>query len=149
MEPALIKFVKWDAGQEIVLERFDGYWGDQPQADGARFIWRTESAVRAPMVKSGEADIAPNIALQDATDEDTDFGYFNSETSRRRIDMTRATLDDLRIRQAMNYAIDRSCSSATLRQYLPRSKVPLTKHPILTLPTRFKAIKVRKNIQQI
>ncbi|MBX2884478.1 MAG: hypothetical protein KTR32_31280 [Granulosicoccus sp.] len=108
------KFVKWDAGQEIVLERFDGYWGDQPEAEGARFIWRTESAVRAAMIKTGEADIAPNIALQDATDGTTDFSYFNSETSRLRIDMTRPPLDDIRIRKAMNYAIDRDALTGSL-----------------------------------
>jgi len=117
------KFGKWDAGQEIVLERFDGYWGDQPEADGARFIWRTESAVRAAMVKTGEADIAPNIALQDATDEETDFSYFNSETSRLRIDMTQAPLDDLRIRQAMNYAIDRD---ALIGSLFSADVVPMT-----------------------
>lgn len=117
------KFVEWNAGQEIVLERFEGYWGDQPEADGARFIWRTESAVRAAMVKTGEADIAPNIALQDATDENTDFSYFNSETSRLRIDMTRPPLDDLRIRQAMNYAIDRD---ALIGSLFSADVVPMT-----------------------
>lgn len=100
------KFVRWTPGQEVVLDRFPGYWGEKPQADGARYIWRSESAVRAAMVKTGEADIAPNIALQDATDSSMDFSYFNSETSRLRIDMTRAPLDDIRVRKALNYAVD-------------------------------------------
>ncbi len=100
------KFVRWTPGQEVVLDRFAGYWGEKPQADGARYIWRTESAVRAAMVKTGEADIAPNIALQDATDSSMDFSYFNSETSRLRIDMSRAPLDDIRVRRALNYAVD-------------------------------------------
>jgi len=117
------KFVDWKAGQEINLERFDGYWGEQPQVEGARYIWRTESAVRAAMVKNGEADIAPNIALQDATDEETDFSYFNSETSRLRIDMTRAPLDDLRVRQALNYAIDRD---ALIGSIFSADVVPMT-----------------------
>jgi peptide/nickel transport system substrate-binding protein len=100
-------FESWDVGSEIVLERFDGYWGKQPEAEKATFVWRSESAVRAAMVKTGEADIAPNIAVQDATDPRMDFSYPNSETSRLRIDVTRAPLDDLRVRQALNLAIDR------------------------------------------
>lgn len=102
------RFIRWNPGQDIVIERFDGYWGDKPQADGARYLFRKESAVRAAMVKTGEADIAPNIALQDATDTALDFSYFNSETSRLRIDTTQPPLNDIRVRQAMNYAIDRA-----------------------------------------
>ena len=101
------KFVKWDAGKEIVLERFDGYWGEKPVVEKALYVWRTESVVRAAMVKAGEADIAPNLAVQDANDPAMDSSYFNSETSRLRIDTTRAPLSDRRVRQALNYAIDR------------------------------------------
>jgi len=100
------KFKSWNPGQDVVIERFDGYWGEKPQADGARYIWRSESAVRAAMVKADEADIAPNIALQDATDKTLDFSYFNSETSRLRIDMEQAPLNDIRVRKALNYAVD-------------------------------------------
>jgi peptide/nickel transport system substrate-binding protein len=100
-------FDKWTPGQEITLKRFDGYWGKKPQVEGARYIWRGESAVRASMVKVGEADIAPNIAVQDATDKAMDFSYPNSETTRLRIDVTRPPLDDKRVRLALNYAFDR------------------------------------------
>jgi len=91
-----------------VLSRFAGYWGDKPQADRARYVWRTESTVRAAMVKTGEADIAANIAVQDATDPTMDFSYPNSETSRMRIDVTRPPLGDRRVRLAINHAIDRN-----------------------------------------
>ncbi|MGH2371543.1 MAG: ABC transporter substrate-binding protein, partial [Chloroflexota bacterium] len=56
------KFVSYQKDRELAVSRFDGYWGKKPEADGARYIWRKESAVRAAMVKVGEADIAPNIA---------------------------------------------------------------------------------------
>lgn len=101
------KFDKWVPGQEIILKRFDGYWGKKPQVEGARYVWRKESAVRAAMVEVGEADIAPNIAVQDATKPSMDFSYPNSETTRLRIDMTRPPLNDRRVRLALNYAIDR------------------------------------------
>lgn len=101
------RFDHWTPGQEIVLKRFDGYWGEKPEVETARYIWRSESAVRAAMVKVGEADIAPNIAVQDATEDGMDFSYPNSETTRLRIDMSRQPLDDRRVRLALNHAIDR------------------------------------------
>jgi len=100
-------FEKWTPGQEITVKRFDGYWGEKPVVEGARYIWRGESAVRASMVKVGEADIAPDIAVQDAVDKTMDFSYPNSETTRLRIDVTRPPLDDKRVRLALNYAFDR------------------------------------------
>jgi len=100
-------FEKWTPGQEITVKRNENYWGKKPVVEGARYIWRTESAVRAAMVKVGEADIAPNIAVQDATDPKMDFSYPNSETTRLRIDVTRPPLDNRNFRLALNYAIDR------------------------------------------
>ncbi len=66
------KFVRWDSGVQIVLERFDGYWGKQPQVKKATYVWRSESAVQAAMVAIGEADLAMLIAPQDATRPDLD-----------------------------------------------------------------------------
>ena len=66
------------------------------------------------MVAAGEADIAPNIAVQDATDAAIDFSYLNSETSAFRIDVTKPPLDDLRVRKAMNLAIDRDAMIGTI-----------------------------------
>ena len=51
------------------MHAYDGYWGEQPEVTKATYVWRSESAVRAAMVAKGEAGIAPNIAVQDATDE--------------------------------------------------------------------------------
>lgn len=117
-------FDKWVPGQEITLKRNANYWGDKPEVEAARYIWRKESTVRASMVKVGEADIAPDIAVQDATDPSMDFSYPNSETSRLRIDMTRAPLDDKRVRLALNYAIDRDALKSVLsKDVIPASQI--------------------------
>ena len=95
-------------GQEINLARFDGYWGAKPEVENAKYIWRSESSVRAVMVAKGEADLAPNIAVDDATSPKTDFPYPNSETTRLRIQVNVAPLNDKRMREALNLAIDRN-----------------------------------------
>jgi peptide/nickel transport system substrate-binding protein len=92
--------------QTVVLESYDGYWGDKPAINKATYVWRPESSIRAAMVQTGEADLTPSIAIQDATNPETDFAYLNSETTAMRIDAGFAPLDDVRIRKALNLAID-------------------------------------------
>jgi peptide/nickel transport system substrate-binding protein len=102
------KFGKWDAGTQIVLERFEGYWGKQPQVKKAVYVWRSESSVRAAMVEIGEADFTPAISAQDAKSPTLDYSYLNSETSHFRIGGAgEPPLNDRRFRMALNYAVDR------------------------------------------
>ena len=100
-------WTEYNRGQNIRLDLNPNYWGDAPTVTGANYVFRSDSAVRSAMVTAGEADIAPNIALQDATDPSMDYSYPNSETVYMRLDLATAPLDDVRVRQALNYAVDR------------------------------------------
>lgn len=108
------KFDEYNRGQNIKLSLFDGYWGETPEVTGATYVFRSDSAVRAAMVETGEADIAPNIALQDATNPEMDFSYPNSETVYLRIDQEISPLDDKRVRLALNHAVDREAFVGTI-----------------------------------
>ncbi len=107
-------FENWTPGQSITLTRNADYWGEAPEVEQATYVWREDSAVAAAMVETGEADIVPQIAMQDATNPETDFAYPNSETTYMRIDTRTAPLDDVRIREALNIAIDREAFIGTL-----------------------------------
>ncbi len=107
-------FDQWTVGQYIVLKRNPNYWGEQPQVEQATYLFRSDSAVAAAMVEAGEADIVPAVAVQDATNKETDFAYPNSETTSLRIDTREAPTNDRRIREAMNLAIDRQAMLGTL-----------------------------------
>ena len=107
-------FSEWNAGQNIVLTRNENYWGKKPEVEKANYIFRTDMAVAAAMVAAGEADIVPSIAVQDATNPKTDFSYPNSETFAMRIDVPIAPLNDKRVREALNLAIDRAAFKGTI-----------------------------------
>jgi peptide/nickel transport system substrate-binding protein len=100
------KIEQWDAGQKITLSTWDGYWGDKPAYAKAEYQWRSESSVRAAMVTSGEADVAMGLSPDDSIG-DLGVDYPNNETVALRLDANAAPLNDIRIRQAINYAIDK------------------------------------------
>lgn len=97
---------EWSQGRFLRLKRFPGYWGKAPEFAAAKYVWRAEGSVRAAMVTNDEADVAIGLAPEDgAGDRAVEFA--TNEVSYLRMDATKAPLDDLRIRRAINYAIDR------------------------------------------
>jgi peptide/nickel transport system substrate-binding protein len=115
-------FSSWDPTQNVVLKRFDGYWGAKPEVQQATYVWRSESALRASMVEIGEADIGVQIAIQDASNPKTDIPYLNSDTTRVRMIMM-PPLDDIRVRKALNLSFNRS---ALIGSVLSPKVIPAT-----------------------
>jgi len=107
------KFVSWQDGVSVVVKRNEDYWQKGlPYLDGINFgiISELNTAVRA--VVAGEADLALNLqpAQKPVADRSKNvvataspslvlFGAF--------LNYGKPPLDDLRVRQAMNYAINR------------------------------------------
>lgn len=108
------KVTDWTPGQQIVLTRRDDYWGDKPEVEKATYVFRQDPAVRAAMVKTGEADIAPSISADVADDPKMDVSFLNSETVYIRLDQSMAPINDVRVRKALNLAIDRQAFIGTL-----------------------------------
>jgi len=107
------KFEEWDAGVEIVLTRFEDYWGEAPQIEKVTYVWRSEPTVAAQMVEVGEADITMSIPEEIAT-TDMDVAYPNFVTLYLIPGAWEAPIDDVRVRRAINHAIDREALLGTL-----------------------------------
>lgn len=109
------KFVEWVKGDHITLEANPDWWGikDTKDARGkqvfkeAKYVYRTDSAVRAAMVKTGEADFARNLTSKDQCKDIACASKDQVETQYLRIDMQNVLLKDLRIRKAIAFAIDK------------------------------------------
>lgn len=100
------KIEDWQAGQVLNLSANDQYWGEAPAFPKARYVWRTEGTIRAAMVTNDEADVATGIGPEDGAG-DAAVLYPNNETTAVRIQTYTPPLDDIRVRQAVNHAIDR------------------------------------------
>lgn len=103
----------WQAGTKLTLDRNDDYWGDAPEFGSVEYQWRSEGTVRAAMITSDEADIALGLSAEDGIG-DLGVSYPNNETIALRFSGQTAPLDDIRIRQAINYAIDRDAIVSSL-----------------------------------
>ncbi|OWJ77130.1 ABC transporter substrate-binding protein [Haematobacter genomosp. 1] len=108
------RFVSWTQGQDVVIERNDDYWGAAPTITKATYVWRAESSVVAAMVQTGEADLAFSIAPQDATNAEMDKVYPNSDSAMFRLSVDIPPLNDVRVRKAINLAIDRQAFLGTI-----------------------------------
>ena len=63
----------WDMGQSITMERFDDYYGGQPQIEQVIFVIVPDSDARAMQLEAGEIDMAqitPKSAAQLADSEE-------------------------------------------------------------------------------
>ena len=55
------KFSEWNKGQNVVLERFDDYWGEPAKVNKLNIKTVPEALVRMIAVETGEADVAYDI----------------------------------------------------------------------------------------
>ncbi|SER91459.1 ABC transporter substrate-binding protein [Natrinema salaciae] len=103
--------VEFTSGEEIVLERFDDYWGDEPPFERVTFNADGESSGRVNALKARETDLTINILPEDVeTIQNADDVEIRQVTSFRNIfcpmKNTVEPFDSQAFRQAMNYAVD-------------------------------------------
>ena len=101
------KFVEWSRGQYIRLTANEDYWGGVPKIKDVVFNFRKESAVRSATVMAGEADLARSVNPDDCKKAPKCISAPTVETLFVRIDTPHIALRDLRVRQALAYAIDK------------------------------------------
>lgn len=109
------QFVRWDRGQDVVIKANPNYWGTPkptiPQAT-FRFIDQSNSAVAA--LKTGEIQLATNIPPELSSGVPQVITRDGLEFPIVRLKNYEGPLKDPRIRQAMNYAVDKNALAKNL-----------------------------------
>ncbi len=105
------KFVKWTASDKIELTRFDDYWGDKAIIKDLVIRTIPETASRTIELETGGIDVAidvpPNdIARLDAAPNTVVLKSKDFTTSFIVLTNTQGPLQDVRVRQAINMAVD-------------------------------------------
>lgn len=118
------QLVEWNQGDRIVMEKFDDYWRDgYPKLDRVVFRPITESSTRAAAIRTGEVDIVQRLSPTDLQVLDGAEGVEVLEYPNNRVyyitfnNLTSGVgqpTEDARVRQAMNYAVDKEGIIAAL-----------------------------------
>jgi ABC-type transport system substrate-binding protein len=102
---------RWSPDEEVILTRNPDYWGDAPAIDTVIFKVVKEDGARIVEIEAGTADVAvrippaeaarlasnPNIEIVTTPGLRTIYIFFN---------VTEEPFTDVRVRQAVNYAVD-------------------------------------------
>ncbi len=107
-------FESWNRGQNIVLTANEDWWGaESDEAMGeqdiaqATYVFRPETEVRAGMLSSNEADLAPRITSEQCEAAPVCESTPTVETVVLRLDTPNPLLADQRVREAIALAIDK------------------------------------------
>lgn len=109
------RFVKWDTGSRITLERNPDYWGEKPRIDRVAFLIITDNTAALQVFKKGELDlmgVRPNQWVRDL--EPSTFQreykkaeYYTPNYSYIGWNSRRPYFEDKRARQAMTMLVNR------------------------------------------
>ncbi|MEV0188813.1 ABC transporter substrate-binding protein [Kitasatospora purpeofusca] len=103
----------WTKGQSIELQRFDGYWGNRAKSGKVVIRFLTDPSARTNAMLSGEVDggyLIPTESYDRLRNGGTGTLYFGEGLSTVNLNVTSmdGPLGDLRVRQALSLALDRT-----------------------------------------
>jgi peptide/nickel transport system substrate-binding protein len=110
-------FVEWARGDHITIEKNPDYWGDNPSnVETATYNFVPEAATRLSGLLSDQYNIAPNLLPED-TEAAPKFATTRGlEHAMIVLNETGGITADVRVRQALNYAIDKEAIVTELFQ---------------------------------
>ncbi|MQY02689.1 ABC transporter substrate-binding protein [Actinomadura macrotermitis] len=107
-------FGTWTRGSAITLDRNDAYWGAKAKVKQATFRYYTDPNALNNALLAGDVDVISNVQAPQSLAQFKDparFQIINGTTNGEvvlALNNGRGPLKDKRVRQAVNYAIDRA-----------------------------------------
>lgn len=105
-------FKEWQPGDHLTVVKNEDYWGGAPNADSITFKPVPENGARVAMLQTGEADFIYPVPSEQAASINGKDGIVveNAPSIIVRylaMNTTKKPFDDVRVRQAINYAINK------------------------------------------
>jgi peptide/nickel transport system substrate-binding protein len=106
------KLETWEPGVRVVLARNDHYWGGAPKVRQAIYVPIIEAQARLSAIKTGEIDLTMDVPPDSLDDLRKDPNIVVAETNSSAVwyvvlNTRHAVLKDRRVRQALNYAVNK------------------------------------------
>lgn len=112
------KLVKWVRGEEVVLQRYENYYGPKPPYKKVIFKTIPEEASRVASLLTGAADVVSGIPVhQRKKIQESGKAYLTQHMGVMPyvgINTFERPFNDVRVRQAVNYAMNRELINKTI-----------------------------------
>ncbi len=131
---------EWKRGDQLIMKRFDGYWGEKAKTENLIFRWSAESAQRLVELQAGTVDSIDNPGPDDFGTIEADANLQLKTRSSQNVlymGMNRSypPFDNEKVRQAFAMAIDKDRlvknfyppGSSVATQFMPASLFGFTK----------------------
>lgn len=123
-------FEEWTPGDKMVVRTNKNYWKKGPQIDTLTFKPVTENGARIAMLQTGEADFIYPMPTEQvkALEGNKNIEIIEGSSTIARftfLNMSKEIFSDVRVRQAINYAIDKKAYAKVVKSGYA---VPLTSH---------------------
>lgn len=109
------RFVEWETGSEIVLEKYGDYWGEEPSLENIVFKIIADPTVAFQVLKREELDVAGLTPIQWDRQSNTEafrshfnkHSYFRPNYNFIGWNMNKPFFKDEKVRTAMTHLVDR------------------------------------------
>lgn len=106
------KFVSWNEGRDLTVEKFDGYYKEkEPKLDEIQFVFYADENTRVNALRAGDVDLVESVPWKDIASIEKDANLkldsVNGPFMTLQFNTESGPLSDPKVRQAIAYAIDR------------------------------------------
>ena len=101
------RFVSWDRGTRITLEVNNQYWGKKPQIKNVTYRFVEEPGTRLAGLMAGEYDLITNLLPEFTQQVPQAINIQGLEHPIIILNADAGVTKDVRVRQALNYAVDK------------------------------------------
>ncbi len=105
------RFDSYEKGVRLTVVRNEDYWGEKALLDGAVINYVSDPLTRSLQLQGGDVDIARGVPQTEVQNlEDSGLEVLDRESLRNYfmyVNTRKAPLSDVKVRQALNYAINR------------------------------------------